>query len=402
MKQSGFSLLELSIVLTIMAVVVAGGLSLGTAKSQQDAMVNTYDEMEEIATALRVFLNENNRLPCPASINLASSNALYGREATDCSDASPPSGLTRVEYPAASGKYVRIGGVPFYSLQLPDKYLGDDWNGRYLYAVQETAITSLTTSSTGNIRVVDDSGNVITDVGVTAIVSLGKSHKGAYAAKSGTLFLACDATNKDKENCDADGIFTDAVFNDGSTAANFFDDLIIWKTRANLFEAVAEDSDSGFKPWEIGPGYANGDYPLVVKGASTADATANLGYAGISALCAATYAGSWFARTSDLQYVGDFEQAVTSYARVYADDAIAADNTGNTVNLPTVAGQNYVNTNIAPTLNNINCNGWTDNTASYRSITIRALSTTWRSSGVSLFSHTCNTALKALCVAEAP
>lgn len=244
-RKSGFSLLELSIVLTIVAIMVAGGLTLTTAKVSQDQIENSFTEMENIQKALQVYASEFGMLPCPAAIGLASTDALYGRQATDCADATPPAGITRVEYPAASGNYVRIGGVPFYTLQIPERYLADDFNNRYFYAVSESFITSATSSSTGNIRVVDSAGASVSDVVAWVVFSPGKSHKGGYVAKTGSLYSACDGTAKDGENCDGDGIFTDAPYNDGTVAANFFDDLILWQTRMQLFGNIGTSGSSG-------------------------------------------------------------------------------------------------------------------------------------------------------------
>lgn len=244
MKQ-GFSLLELSIVLVIVAIMVAGGLSLTTAKVGQDQLENTYDEMLNIQKSMQAYATEFGKLPCPASVTLARTDALYGRQATDCADATPPAGVTRVEYPASSGKYVRIGGVPFYTLQMPERYLEDAFQNRYYYAVSEPFITAASSTSTGNIRVVDSAGASISDEAAFVIFSAGKSHKGAYVAKTGSLFAACDTAAKDGENCDADGIFIDAPYNDGTVAAQFYDDIILWQTRLQLFQNVGASSGGG-------------------------------------------------------------------------------------------------------------------------------------------------------------
>ncbi len=365
MKQRGFSLLELSIVLTIMAIVVASGLTLGTAKIQQEETVETYDEMEEIVKGLRVFLNEYGRLPCPASLTLTYSDPLYGREATDCSDASPPAGIVRV-MDLAHTSYVRIGGVPFYSLEMPDKFLEDAWNGRYLYAVQEDAITSLTSSSTGNIRIIDSAGNTLTDTAVMALVSHGKTHMGAYTAKTGALYSACDGAIKDGDNCNGDGIFTDGLYNDGGVAANFYDDLIIWKTRMGMFETVS--TEGGFKPWDIGGGSATSNYPLEIKGV-TASYAANLGLAAYNTACNTAYPGSWVLRSSDLKYLNGLPNGLSSERFVIddctgdtGDSSADADYCFITPNVRlrvSPAGASGVYTNTRAILEAMNCRSWT-------------------------------------------
>lgn len=238
----GFSLVELAVVLTILALVIAGGITLTTAKVEQERTRDSFEEMREISKALGEHVLRYDRLPCPARLDRPRGDAEFGREAADCADASPPSGLTRVEYPASSGTYVRIGGVPFYALRLSDQYFTDDWNGRYLYAVSEEAITAVDTDSVGNITVRDDAGTSIDDEIVWVLVSHGKSRKGAYDGKTGAVTIACSGTDKDGENCDGDGIFIDAQYNDGAVAANFSDDIIRWQNRMRLFALEANEA----------------------------------------------------------------------------------------------------------------------------------------------------------------
>ncbi len=235
--QAGFSLMELSIVLAIIAIIIAGGINLVNSKTAQQKISNSHTELQEIADSLSYFIAENSRLPCPARLDVQRGNAEFGREATDCADSTPPSGLTRVEYPAASGKYVRIGGVPFYALGLQDEYLADAWYKRYLYAVPESFISTVSDSDTGIITVLDGNATSIADDIAWVLLSHGPTGKGAYSAKGGVVATACSGSDKDGENCDADGIFTDAPYNDGDISANFFDDIILWGDVASLYEA---------------------------------------------------------------------------------------------------------------------------------------------------------------------
>lgn len=231
----GFSLTELSVVLTIIAIIIAGGVTLSDTKIEQKKMENTYDELKAIEDALKYFVKENNRLPCPARLDRPHTDAEYGREALDCADSSPPSGLIRVEYPASSGTYVRIGGVPFYALGLPDEYLADEWHGRYLYAVPETFTAVISNEDTGIITVQDDAATAIDDTIAWVLLSHGASGKGAYTAKGGAIVTACDGTAKDGENCDGDGVFIDGLFNDGGVAASFYDDFLRWGDVFSLY-----------------------------------------------------------------------------------------------------------------------------------------------------------------------
>lgn len=414
--RAGFSLLELSIVLVVLSLVISSGLTLTTEKTQQTQLEKTMDELEEIQTALRVYLGEYSKLPCPASITLTTGNALYGRSATDCADASPPAGLTRVEYPASSGKYVRIGGVPFYTLGLPERYLSDQYNNRYVYAVYETAITALSSSVAGNMQVLDTSAAAISSDAVVVLYSPGPSHKGAYAAKTATLISACNTTNKDGENCDADGVFTDATFNDGSVAASFFDDIILWSRTTNLYEAVATSSSaSGFEPWA----YENAvtsiyqQYPLEVKGVTTATFAGNAGKAAIDAACHSQYPNSWFARLNDFAYLSEIP-VIASYARIHMNPATYG---GTNVSIPTSNYKLYDGNGFS--LDYMNCSNWTSSalTSSNDTVAIRRSSTAknfrlevlgsttlemahyWHGYG-GVAAVACNQSLPALCIGE--
>ena len=225
MKSSrlGYSLLELSVVLTILSVLIGGGLTMTGASMKREQIAKTWTELERLDEALAIFAGRTGRLPCPANITLPKTHASYGRE-------------------SCSGTGVMQGGVPFYDLGLPDAYLEDDWKTRYSYAVTADAANStIDTGETGNITIIDqNSNNIVTDA-VWVIVSHGNDRKGGFAAKSGAEVIACSG-GKDAENCDDDAIFRDMPPNDGSVAANFSDDLIQWETVPNLFQYMAVDN----------------------------------------------------------------------------------------------------------------------------------------------------------------
>jgi outer membrane protein assembly factor BamB/type II secretory pathway pseudopilin PulG len=240
-KREGYSLLELSISILIIGLLTTGGLTLLSEEYKENKRNLTRDEMREIDDGLAVYLRENDKLPCPASLTALEGSAEYGRE-TDCTDTTPPTGTYRVEHPSGSGTYVRVGAVPFYDMEMPDEYLADAWLGRYVYAVSEPLTTSTTSSSVGNITI-KDAGSDITTEAAWSLISIGKDNAGAYAARSSNQILPCNSGTMDEENCDySDGEFRDTVFNDGSVTANFFDDQIRWKTVALMFSGAGSSS----------------------------------------------------------------------------------------------------------------------------------------------------------------
>jgi hypothetical protein len=227
--------MELAIVMLIAGIVIAGGATLFSEKDRSDKYDGVKAEMIDIDDGLAVFLSQNDRLPCPAPLTANKGDATYARE-TDCSDTTPPAGTFRIEHPASSGNYVRIGAAPIYDMEMPDEYVADAWYGKYLYAVSEGLTSTMTSSSTGNITVQDGaSADIQTEV-AWVVVSMGKDNMGAYAARTANMILNCASGTLDEENCDySNGIFRDTTFNDGSVTANYFDDIIRWETVPQLY-----------------------------------------------------------------------------------------------------------------------------------------------------------------------
>ena len=83
-KNTAFTMIELSVVILIIALLMFGSFSSsGIVNSAKERV--TKDRMKIIYNAMGIFLKENKRLPCPASIKLARGNAEYGKEVRDAS-----------------------------------------------------------------------------------------------------------------------------------------------------------------------------------------------------------------------------------------------------------------------------------------------------------------------------
>ena len=152
--QRGFTLLELSIVLTIIAVILGGGLAIVTGSIQATQYNATVTRMDVIEKALLDYSVANSRIPCPADLTLTAATATtgtyynttagadYGVEAgADAKSAiATGTGLCtgtnmtpQANFVSASG--AAEGGMPTRALQLPDDYMYDGWGRRFRYAV---------------------------------------------------------------------------------------------------------------------------------------------------------------------------------------------------------------------------------------------------------------------------
>lgn len=213
-RPSGFTLVELSIVLIIVAL-LSSGLLLGlsaqrTARNDSDAR----QQLDEAREALLGFAITNGRLPCPADPALASNGA--GRE----------------DRPDASTSCSREHGVlPWATLGLPET---DPWGQRLTYYAHNlytaplpadpSARASFTLDTIGNANVLnlpasDPASRTIASALPAVVVSHGHRGAGAYTATGSQL---AGAAGEELENADADTSFIAHPPNDG------FDDVVVW------------------------------------------------------------------------------------------------------------------------------------------------------------------------------
>lgn len=201
----GFSLVELTIVLVIVAL-LASGLMFGIS-AQRDAadQLEAQRQLEAAREALLAFAMSNGRLPCPARPNLAT-----GTE--DCA--------------------LQHGVLPWATLSLP---MTDPWGRRLTYyassaftgAVPAGSLASFSMATNGNANVRESSAttnNLASDL-PAVIVSHGSRGAGAWLA-DGTQISG--VAGDEAENADADLLFF------SRPPGPAFDDLVVWVAPAIL------------------------------------------------------------------------------------------------------------------------------------------------------------------------
>ncbi len=201
---TGFTLVELAIVLVIVAL-LASGLMVGIAAQRNAAeTIDAQRQLENIRETLTGFALTHGRLPCPALPNLTSSDASVGVE--NCAQ---PHGV-----------------LPWVTLGLPEV---DPWGRRFTYyahgsftgAVPSGALASFTLDTVGNANVKAGSGsssNVASDL-PAVVVSHGSRGTGAWQPNGSQL---PGVSGDEAENADADLTFISRT-QDGN-----FDDLVTW------------------------------------------------------------------------------------------------------------------------------------------------------------------------------
>jgi len=166
---NGFNLIELSIVITIMGILLAGGIQLLDANNQRQSIEITRDRQERINDALTAYFITNSNLPCPASPAQAVSNDTYAQQQGSLGACTVPSGSSIVN-PATN---IFQGAVPARTLGLTDEFMYDGWGNKFSYVVYNQ-----NTSSTLEIQNLSGA-QIATDIKYI-LISHGENGLGAY------------------------------------------------------------------------------------------------------------------------------------------------------------------------------------------------------------------------------
>lgn len=193
----GFSLIEMSIVLVIVALLLAGLLPTLSSQIDQQRRNNTKTYMSEVRDALLGYAVTNGRLPCPDTDN-------DGAAQNTCT--------------VALSQY---GTLPYKDLGVTDK---DGYGKVLIYAVTPAfaAASPFTLANTGVMRICTTAACTanLTSTAVAVIVSQG--------ANSATA-SADETQNTDKNNND---------FVSHDLVQNGFDDLVVWLSPNTLFNRM--------------------------------------------------------------------------------------------------------------------------------------------------------------------
>ncbi|KAF0835952.1 type II secretory pathway pseudopilin PulG [Methylovorus glucosotrophus] len=184
-------MIELSIVLVIVGLVIAGMLVPLSAQIDQKNYNETQRAMAELRDGLIGYASSNGYLPCPDTTG-------DGREDRDGTGAC-------VVDPAE-------GNLPWADLGMGKQ---DAWGQKYRYRVTNgfaNSVTKFTLSTTPSMTITDTSGVTLALRVPAVIVSKGKSGAGAGV--------------NEQENTDNDDNLVSDV--PSAVAGNEFDDIVVW------------------------------------------------------------------------------------------------------------------------------------------------------------------------------
>lgn len=205
--QAGFSLLEMSIVLAIVGLLLAGLLPTLSGQIEQQRVNETRKQMNDIKDALMGYAIVNGRLPYPASASAVTGTANAG--VTDST--------------------LATGVIPWVTLGTSET---DAWGRRFTYSATSSFIASnFTLISTGSltIKTATTGSNVAT--GIPAIfVSHGTNGWGAYTPQGTQILASSDSGEAGNSNANNNFVSHDPTPS--------FDDLIVWISPSILFSRM--------------------------------------------------------------------------------------------------------------------------------------------------------------------
>lgn len=289
-SQKGFSLLELSVVIVIIALVISMAMTSGVAVVSSARTAATHKKMAAIEQALLQYRTTNGRLPCPGDITLVPGSANYGLEA-GAGTGSPvavgagactgggilPSANFTGTGVTNTGKVAAEGSLPARTIGLPVDFMIDGWGNRIRYAVDVdvTAKDVFTTTplrcTVGAITVKDGYSNTRSTSAIYALISHGSNGRGAYTGSSSSVSRgSVNSLEQMNCHCDATGATTtssgvqttnpatyvqaDEILNPANVLDSF-DDIVTYKERWQMqvpFESTASCTPDIYIPDSAG------------------------------------------------------------------------------------------------------------------------------------------------------
>ena len=223
-RQSGFTLVEIAIVLIIVGLMIGGLLTPLSMQLEQRKITETQKTMEDAREALTGFAIRNGYLPCPA---ISASNGLEAREGNRC----------------AGDR--RSGYLPWATLGLGKL---DGWNHLFRYSVTPAfsdsgTLFTLRTPRDITVATRDAAGQLMAATGVNdipaVIISHGKNGYGASNELGGRIANAATNNSDEQINAGSDTQFVSRDATDTATAPGGpFDDLVVWLSPNILYNRM--------------------------------------------------------------------------------------------------------------------------------------------------------------------
>lgn len=240
-KKKGFTLIELSVVITIVAVLITGALAVSVTQIKNLKIDNTKERMDKIYAAMKIYIKANGALPCPAAITaIKSTSSTYGLAdgtSGDCTDGGAGGVFN------ATTTAVVYGMVPVQDLGLSEDLAEDAFGSKFAYIVDQDFTTTIDYASNDLLTIQDSYGSAttrnISENAAFAIVSYGANKSGAYNANSSAQNTRSSNANEMENDLDGSSDF-DLNLVSVSGWDSDFDDIVFFVDR----DTLVVDSDA--------------------------------------------------------------------------------------------------------------------------------------------------------------
>ena len=302
---SGFTLIEMAIVMVISGLMVAAGFQAYKVYTKSKFTSDAFEKQEIISGSISTYRTSAGRLPCPADPSAPLTATSSGREIASCATlrlATTPVGTcmegvckalgrdTSADVDTA-GDPVLIGAIPFADIKqgagigttklnkdLTYKDVLDPWGYQMTYIVSayltDGVNPAVNQPSYGAVFVRTPAIPPATPIDLIqppgsahyALISHGDNHMGAYSA-DGTRPFPCTAGTADFTNCDGSGIVSVGVRTLQAGAA-YFDDVVFQESSAirALWQVTPAGSLYNVNSGDVGIGVDDPQNKLEVQG----------------------------------------------------------------------------------------------------------------------------------------
>lgn len=187
-NRSGYTLIELSLVVAVLGVMLGFGLSLYTKKTEGTRLKITQERLDVIEQALADHALVFGFLPCPANPTDATDSTASATTVLDVNGDCNHASLVN-----------HTGMVPTRALLLTDEYTYDGWGRRFSYRIARglaTVAGFADKDNRGDLSVTDMVGNELTGINVTppenygaayVVMSHGQNGRGAWTRGGGIV-----------------------------------------------------------------------------------------------------------------------------------------------------------------------------------------------------------------------
>lgn len=237
--QAGYTLLEFAIVVAILGVLVAGGLTVYQKRDESYKYQETKRRIKVIDRALQSFYAVNGFLPCPANGAEPDGTALFGIRVgyhqVISNACNPPQGG------GVNGE--RKGVVPVRSLGLEDEMAYDGWGRRFSYQLSPglgSAADFMNEQNKGVIQVINQRGVRVTDAEFgAAYVVISHGSNGAYGyTRGGVVYTPTGWSPTTIESENSSGTDSNNINNSRymmGVLSRDFDDITHYRTKGEVY-----------------------------------------------------------------------------------------------------------------------------------------------------------------------